>query len=218
LPSARTEFAAVVVAARVPVPARCGETDAIFQAFDNVNPLAQVEWVLVFEDEVNDGCREIEAEINNMLTIKNADYEQLRRHGEETYPFECCGVLLGQFTGQDRVVQEVVGCGNTRADRPQDRYHIDPKELISVQRQATGKGLEIVGFYHSHPDHPARWSQTDLAEAHWLGCSYVITSVDSGVARDTNAFVLLGDTEENKRLENEEIHVASPVEDRTICR
>jgi proteasome lid subunit RPN8/RPN11 len=153
-----------------------------------------------------------------MLTIKNTDYEQLRRHGEETYPFECCGVLLGRFTGQDRVVEEVVRCGNTRADRPQDRYHIDPKELISIQRQATDKGLDIVGFYHSHPDHPARWSQTDLAEAHWIGCSYVITSVESGEARDTNAFVLLGDTEENKRLENEEINVSSPVEDRTLCR
>jgi proteasome lid subunit RPN8/RPN11 len=153
-----------------------------------------------------------------MVTIKDTDYEQLRRHGEETYPFECCGALLGQFTGQDRVVQEVVRCGNTRADRPQDRYHIDPKELISIQRQATGKGLEIVGFYHSHPDHPARWSQTDLAEAHWIGCSYVITSVESGKSRETNAFVLLGDTEENKRLENEEIRVSSLVEDRTLCR
>lgn len=153
-----------------------------------------------------------------MLTIKNADYDQLRRHGEETYPFECCGVLLGQFTGQDRVVQEVIRCGNTRADRPQDRYHIDPKELIRIQRQATAKGLDIVGFYHSHPDHPARWSQTDLAEAHWMGCSYVITSVERGQAHDTNAFVLHGDTEENKRLETEEIHVAGLVEDRTLCR
>jgi len=90
--------------------------------------------------------------------------------------------------------------------------------LITAQRQAAGKGLDIVGFYHSHPDHPARWSQTDLAEAHWLGCSYVITSVERGVAQDTNSFVLLGDTEDNKRLETEEIRVSSLVEDRTVCR
>ena len=174
---------------------------------------------MVFWPEEPDGRpKKEDREYKKMLTIKNADYDQLRRHGEETYPFECCGVLLGQFTGQDRVVQEVIRCGNTRADRPQDRYHIDPKELIRIQRQATARDRDIVGFYHSHPDHPARWSQTDLAEAHWMGCSYVITSVERGQAHDTNAFVLLGDTEENKRLETEEIHVAGLVEDRTLCR
>ena len=174
---------------------------------------------MVFWPEEPDGRpKKEDREYKKMLTIKNADYDQLSRHGEETYPFECCGVLLGQFTGQDRVVQEVIRCGNTRADRPQDRYHIDPKELIRIQRQATARDRDIVGFYHSHPDHPARWSQTDLAEAHWMGCSYVITSVERGQAHDTNAFVLLGDTEENKRLETEEIHVAGLVEDRTLCR
>ena len=153
-----------------------------------------------------------------MLTLNSQLYDQLRRHGEETYPHECCGVLLGHFQEDDRVVSEVVRAGNTRDDRPQDRYHIDPKELIRIQRQATARDRDIVGFYHSHPDHPARWSQTDLAEAHWMGCSYVITSVERGQAHDTNAFVLLGDTEENKRLETEEIHVAGLVEDRTLCR
>src|SRR5690349_20961130 len=124
-----------------------------------------------------------------MLTIRKEEYDTLRSHGEHAYPFECCGVLLGRFRDRDRVVEAIVQCGNTRTDRPQDRYTIDPKELISVQRQATGKGLEIVGFYHSHPDHPAQWSQTDLAEAHWLGCSYVITSVEKGSAQRTNSFV-----------------------------
>lgn len=202
----------------MPVPASCGEADKILKAICQINPLAQAEWVLVFKAEKLTGAPTKRSKTDKMLTIKNADYDKLRRHGEETYPFECCGVLLGQFIGQDRVVQEIVRCGNTRADRPQDRYHIDPKELISIQRQATSKGLDIVGFYHSHPDHPARWSQTDLAEAHWLGCSYVITSVERGEAHDTNAFVLHGDSEENKRLESEEIQVSSQVEDRTICR
>ncbi|HKR83306.1 MAG TPA: M67 family metallopeptidase [Terriglobales bacterium] len=148
-----------------------------------------------------------------MLTIRASEYESLRRHGEETYPFECCGVLLGNFQDHKRMVEDVVRCANTRADRPQDRYHIDAKELINIQRNASAKGLDIVGFYHSHPDHPARWSHTDLAEAHWLGCSYVITSVENGTATDTNAFVLAGENEENKRLENEEISVLSLVED-----
>ena len=152
-----------------------------------------------------------------MLSIKPDHYESIRRHGEETYPHECCGALLGTFAGSDRVVAQVVRCGNTRADRPQDRYNIDPKELVAVQRQASQQGLEIVGFYHSHPDHPAQWSQTDLAEAHWLGCSYVITSVEQGSAKITNSFVLVGEGEDDKRFENEQIRVAARLEDQSLC-
>jgi proteasome lid subunit RPN8/RPN11 len=147
-----------------------------------------------------------------MLIINSAEYELIRRHGEETYPFECCGALLGRLTDAGREVQAVVRCSNTRLDRPQDRYSIDPKELLRLQRQADEQGLGIVGFYHSHPDHPARWSQTDLAEAHWLGCSYVITSVERGQATETCSFVLAGATEEEKRLEPEKITVLSFVE------
>jgi proteasome lid subunit RPN8/RPN11 len=147
-----------------------------------------------------------------MLIISNADYESLRRHGEETYPYECCGALLGRLTEAGREVAAVVRCSNTRADRPQDRYSIDPKELLRLQRQADERGLAIVGFYHSHPDHPARWSETDLEEAHWLGCSYVITSVKAGQATETCSFVLAGVTEDEKRLEQEKITVLSFVE------
>lgn len=152
-----------------------------------------------------------------MLIIRKEDYEALRTHGEETYPYECCGALLGTFKGADRCVTQVVRCGNTRDDRPQDRYHIDPKELIAIQRQATQQGLEMVGFYHSHPDHPARWSQTDLAEAHWLGCSYVITQVEKGSANRTNSFVLLGEGEDDKHFQNEEISVTTVVEGQPLC-
>lgn len=148
----------------------------------------------------------------NMLIINSAEYESIRRHGEETYPFECCGALLGRLTDTGREVQAVVRCSNTSLDRPQDRYSIDPKELLRLQRQADEKGLGIVGFYHSHPDHPARWSQTDLAEAHWLGCSYVITSVEAGQATQTSSFFLAGATEDDKRLEPERITVLSFVE------
>ncbi len=142
-----------------------------------------------------------------MLKIAHSCYHTLRRHGEETYPHECCGVLLGMVDGNERTVVDVVRAGNTRADRPQDRYNIDPKELVRIQRQARERELDIVGFYHSHPDHPARWSPTDFAEAHWIGCSYVITSVEKGTACQTNSFALLGETEENKRFEDEAIEV-----------
>ena len=144
-----------------------------------------------------------------MLTIRQSDYDALRTHGEETYPHECCGVLLGRMEGDRREVLEVVPCGNTRDDRPQDRYHIDPRDLVRIQRQGRERGLDIVGFYHSHPDHPARWSATDLEEAHWIGCSYVITSVEKGEAKVTNSFLLEGKTEEDKRFENELIQVSA---------
>jgi proteasome lid subunit RPN8/RPN11 len=145
-----------------------------------------------------------------MLLIPQCKFNALRAHGEETYPHECCGVLLGHGVGEpERRVIEVVRCGNTRDDRPQDRYHIDPRELVRIQRQGHERGLDIVGFYHSHPDHPARWSQTDLAEAHWIGCSYVITSVEKGRAVTTNSFALLGATEEDKHFEDESVEVST---------
>ncbi|MGO9126212.1 MAG: M67 family metallopeptidase [Terriglobales bacterium] len=142
-----------------------------------------------------------------MLKINRSNYDSLRQHGEETYPHECCGVLLGQMDGDARVVTSVTRCGNTRKDSPQNRYNIDPRELIRIQREARERGEDIVGFYHSHPDHPARWSPTDLAEAHWFGCSYVITSVEKGRAAATNSFELVGSEEKDKELVEEEIEI-----------
>ena len=140
-----------------------------------------------------------------MLFLTHSDYTALRAHGEETYPYECCGVLLGNATPEGNRVRQIVRAGNTRTDRAHDRYHIAPEELIRIQRQARGLSLDIVGFYHSHPDHPAQWSQTDFAEAHWFGCAYVITSVDNGRADITNAWILRGDGEETKRFEMIEV-------------
>lgn len=142
-----------------------------------------------------------------MLKIEQSAYDFLRLHGERTYPHECCGVLLGQTEGEERTVVQAKPCGNTRTDSPENRYNIDPKDLIRIQLDAREDGLDILGFYHSHPDHPARWSVTDLAEAHWIGCSYVITSVSRGRAEITNSFLLTGDSEETKRLESEPIEV-----------
>lgn len=144
-----------------------------------------------------------------MLQISYADYEAMRAHGEETYPHECCGVLLGKNEPEaGNRVQQIVRAGNTRTDSAHNRYNIAPQELVRIQRQARGLGLDIVGFYHSHPDHPAQWSVTDFAEAHWLCCSYVITSVEKGKAATTNSFLLTGTSEENKRFEDEAIEIA----------
>jgi proteasome lid subunit RPN8/RPN11 len=142
-----------------------------------------------------------------MLKVSRQDYDALRRHGEETYPHECCGVLLGLMDDDIREVRATVRCGNTRVDSPQNRYNIDPRELIRAQREARERELDVIGFYHSHPDHPARWSPTDFEEAHWIGCSYVITSVEKGTAGLTKSFALTGTTEEDKALVDEEIVV-----------
>jgi len=143
-----------------------------------------------------------------MLKLSQSSHLSLRQHGEETYPHECCGVLLGHF-GDDgsKTVSRIARCGNTRGDSPHNRYQIDPRELIRIQREGRERGEDIVGFYHSHPDHPAQWSPTDLAEAHWFGCSYVITSVEKGVATITNSFELGGTDEGDKKLNDEPINV-----------
>jgi proteasome lid subunit RPN8/RPN11 len=143
-----------------------------------------------------------------MLKLDHKDYETLRQHGEETYPHECCGVLLGRMDDDGtRVVTSTARAGNTRTDSAHNRYNIDPGELIRIQREGSERGEDIIGFYHSHPDHPARWSSTDLAEAHWFGCSYVITSVEKGKAVLTNAFELIGTEESDKQLVDETIEV-----------
>jgi proteasome lid subunit RPN8/RPN11 len=143
----------------------------------------------------------------HLLKIKKTLFDAIRRHGQETYPHECCGVLVGELIRDTRVVHEVVRCGNTRTDSPANRYHIDPVELISVQKRARELHLDLIGFYHSHPDHPALWSQTDLDEAHWFGCSYVITSIERGLASRTRSYVLRGAGEEDKRFDDEPIQL-----------
>ena len=141
------------------------------------------------------------------LFLTGLVYEAIRAHGEETYPHECCGALLGTHDEEGWRVVDSIKAGNTRTDSAHNRYNIAPIELVRIQRSAREKGLEIAGFYHSHPDHPAQWSPTDFAEAHWLGCSYGITSVAKGKATITNSFLLAGTTEEDKRFEQETIQV-----------
>jgi proteasome lid subunit RPN8/RPN11 len=143
-----------------------------------------------------------------MLKIRSKDYDAMRKHGEETYPNECCGVLLGQMDEAGvRTVTSIARAGNTRTDSAHNRYNIDPKELVRIQREGRQRGEDIIGFYHSHPDHPAMWSRTDLAEAHWFSCSYIITSVEKGKAVLTNSFELTGRDESDKKLVDEKIEV-----------
>jgi proteasome lid subunit RPN8/RPN11 len=83
--------------------------------------------------------------------------------------------------------------------------------VIAALKLARSRGESIIGFYHSHPDHPSRFSSTDLAEAHWFGCSYVITSVEQGHAAVTDSYVLMG-SEEQKKFQREEIEIVAYAE------
>jgi proteasome lid subunit RPN8/RPN11 len=149
-----------------------------------------------------------------MLYLSRDVYDQVRWEGEAAYPEECCGILLGALDGAvdgaaKRVTQAVQAANISQT--PRNHYEIAPLDLIHAERTARQSGLEILGFYHSHPDHPADWSATDFAEAHWLGCCYVITSIARGKATVTKAFLLAGATEEDKRFELQTIDLLGAV-------
>ena len=101
--------------------------------------------------------------------------EAIRRHGEETYPHECCGALVGRGDG----VTDAVALPNTTEEGPRRRFLVRPSDYRLAEQRATELGGELLGVYHSHPDHPARPSQYDLDHA-WPTFAYVIVSVASG--------------------------------------
>jgi len=147
----------------------------------------------------------------SVLRLPRAVYNDLRAHGEQTWPRECCGALLGRAIEGGGPggwqVDFLLRAVNIHAGSSFDRYEIGSAELAGIVLEARNRGLEIAGFYHSHPGHPARPSSTDLAEAHWLGCSYVITEVTEGKAVLTNAFLLAGNNEEDKHFEPQTIQI-----------
>jgi proteasome lid subunit RPN8/RPN11 len=124
-----------------------------------------------------------------MLRIENKLLSNIWKHAAEEYPAECCGVLLGTRGRSSRNVMQIVRCRNVHIT-PKSRYSIAPEQLISIQRDARDLKLEIVGFYHSHPDHPAVASETDLAEANWSGCSYLIVGMERGSGTNARSYVL----------------------------
>ncbi len=120
------------------------------------------------------------------MKIRRSALEAIEAHGAEGYPDEICGIMLGAQA--DHVVTEVRRARNIIVERSQDRYEIDPRDHIRIQREADATGLDIVGYYHSHPDHPAQASLFDTERA-WSGYVYVIVSIQGGKPVDANAFV-----------------------------
>ena len=109
------------------------------------------------------------------LTVSAAADAAIRAHGREAFPHECCGALLGR----DGAVQEAFALPNTTDEGPRRRFLVRPGDYRVAEQRARETGLELLGFYHSHPDHPARPSQFDLEHA-WPSFSYVIVSVMAG--------------------------------------
>jgi proteasome lid subunit RPN8/RPN11 len=143
-----------------------------------------------------------------MLKISRADYDLIRWEAERRYPHECCGILLGHSGSSERVVTLTITCENARTDSPANRYSIHPEQLLAALKLARSRSENIIGFYHSHPDHPAEYSMTDLDEAHWFDCSYLITGVERGRVAATNSFVLVGG-ENAKAFQAEKIEIVA---------
>lgn len=120
------------------------------------------------------------------MKIERNAFDAIQAHGSEGYPHEICGIMIGPRG--DRTVTEVKRARNIVTDRAHDRYEIDPRDHMRIQREADAAGLDIVGYYHSHPDHPAQASRFDTERA-WAGYVYLIVAIHSGQPVDANAFV-----------------------------
>ena len=127
------------------------------------------------------------------LKIRSADLENIKQHGEKDYPYECCGFLIGQYNDNIKSVSATLPVENSREkENRHNRFLIPPQEYIRAERQARAQNLDIIGFYHSHPDAEARPSQYDLDHS-WPVYSYLIVSVKNGTAGETTSWQLKDD-------------------------
>ena len=129
--------------------------------------------------------------------------DAIRRHGADAYPEECCGFLLGRITEVGNDVTAAVPAKNRRIANRERRFRISAEDFHRADHVAREQGWDIVGFYHSHPDHPAEPSATDLAEATFPGHTYVIVSVFDHRPQEVTAWSLSPDRSrfETKRIE-----------------
>jgi len=141
-----------------------------------------------------------------MLRLRAKHTEIVHSHLCRAYPEEGCGVLLGRDLEGDREVEGVIGFDNVREDSRHNRYLISPEQFLAAEREARARGLDVIGFFHSHPDHPSRPSAFDLEHA-WPFYSYLIVSVERGQVKDAHSWRL---TEDRARFEPEDLELASP--------
>ena len=122
------------------------------------------------------------------IRLEHGIDDAIRAHGVETYPNECCGALIGR----DGVITATYALPNTTEEGPRRRFLVRPDDYREAEKQASAAGGDLLGFYHSHPDHPARPSQYDLDHA-WPFFSYIIVSVREGVSEDMTSWRLRED-------------------------
>jgi proteasome lid subunit RPN8/RPN11 len=140
------------------------------------------------------------------LRLPGALADEIRRHGEAAYPAECCGVLVGRTESGAKEVLRLAPAVNRRTDDPH-RYLIAPDDLRRLEAEVRAAGLEIVGYYHSHPDHPAVPSAFD-AEHAWPWYSYLIVQIDRGRGAGMASWVL---EDERPLMHPESLDVLSEV-------
>ncbi len=128
--------------------------------------------------------------MTDALRCTEAVLEAIRAHGQSTYPHECCGALFGSSDG--RVVTRTLALPNTTEEGPRRRFLVRPADYRKAEADADAQGQTLVGFYHSHPDHPARPSQHDLDHA-WPSFQYIIVNVTEGRAGDLRSWQLVPD-------------------------
>jgi proteasome lid subunit RPN8/RPN11 len=143
-----------------------------------------------------------------MIELSGQQQSEIRAHGERDYPHECCGLLLGRFADNGtKVCLEIYPISNAREEESKrNRFLIRPDELMRGEKHAAARGLETVGFYHSHPDHPAIPSGYDLEHA-WPIYSYVVVAVKSGRAEDLRSWEMQAD-----RSRFDEERIVEPVQ------
>jgi len=140
---------------------------------------------------------------NFQLWMSHDVAERIRHHGAETFPYECCGALLGRDSEESREVLELFPLVNRRDDSPRNRFAVTADDVREAEKAASAHGLDVIGWYHSHPDHPARPSEFDREHA-WPWYSYVIVSVMAGKPADMTSW-RLNDDRQNYSPEGIEI-------------
>lgn len=129
-----------------------------------------------------------------MIRLKKEHIDEINRHSGTEYPYECCGILIGKFEAdQSKTVEHILRIANAREEKDKhNRFLITPDEVMHGEIFARKNKMDVLGFYHSHPDHPAAPSDYDLEHA-WPSYSYIIVSVVEGRAENITAWELAND-------------------------
>ncbi len=140
-----------------------------------------------------------------MVVLPKRLYQQIQHHAERAYPSECCGLLLGETKGQCKSVRRIMETENDAVEMKHKRYCIPPKALLAAENLVREKGWDVLGVYHSHPDHPPRPSEFDRKRA-ILYFEYIIVGVSKGRVTETGCWIM---KKEESEFESEELLISN---------